>query len=577
MTTPHANRRKQLATLLVVWWCLSVVDGNAGEFSRAPDLAGRSRSPAYGRSGIVASGQPQATTIGIDVLKSGGNAADAAVAVAAALSVLEPMQGGPGGDVSLLYWDAKAKRLFGLESTGAVPKGLPDALKSSGSEKPDPNPEDAKGVDPADGEAPKDTSIEASVKPSPALMWTVPGAVDGWFRLHSRFGSRPWDDCLQPAITVAREGFFLTPSAAVEWSRQKSRLSGPGADGLCSADQSTEPGILFKNEDLARTLSAIAAGGRDAFYEGDLCQTLVAFAKGQGGVLTLADMGSHQASWVEATTMSYRDHAVSTLTTTETGTAFLESLGILASYQLQEIGRQSPQYWHLITEARRLALSDAASGLAVVDRLSAENLAKRRRVIDPNKAPTEASRVIGTDAYRGSAVVVVDGQGNGCVLVQDLGQAFGTGVVPGAMGFVMQSRVALDGESVPLVTPHSRLCGVTMRGAEPVGFFAVTSDSAAVELAAQAVVSLVDFSMDAQSTLDAARIGYRGEKLLVEDGVSDELIKELAGRGHPITREQASELGEVHLVVRRSGAEAAGGATLTGGSDPRRDASSLAY
>lgn len=573
MTTALPSRRCVLAPLGVVVLCIAHVFGAVGvETARADEpwrstaLPGRTRSPVYG-SAAVSSGQPLATAIGVDVLRNGGKAADAAVAVAAALSVLEPMLGGPGGDVSILYWDNKAKKLYGLDSRGRLPAelvaGKPDGSAES---QPEAKPASSTGT----------------------LTWTTPGAVDGWFELHERFGTRAWEDLFQPAIELASDGFPVSAATAREWKLGAERLSGQGASALLVDGQPPRAGVVMQNDDFARTLKQIAAGGRAVFYEGELGQTLVAFGKGLGGLLSVDDLAAHRSVWVTPIDLQYRNVTVETLPTSTYGVAGLEMLGVMSAFDVSEMGRTSSQYWHLLIESQKAAVADvmAVKEAELANVLTPEWTAEKRRSIDPNKASAGAIASPIPSEIRASTAVIVDADGDACVLVQDLGDRFGSGVVPGAVGFVMQNRAAGVTATNGLQRLHARVPVVISRDGVPIGFIATSSGANGASLLAQTVTALIDFKLDAQSAVDFPRVlrvaGDDKHYVRIESGISTSIGEELKSRNHVIATERdAADVGaiggEAHAILRSPSNDSARTAPISTGSDPRHDANAVAF
>lgn len=559
----------------------------ADEYRRGDDVAGRSQSPVYARRGVVSSGQPLATQTGLSVLQNGGNAADAAIATAAALSVLEPMRSGLGGDISLLYWDEKGTRLHGFESRGQLPAAI-----ARSAEKPpqtDDAKRDGKSADNAGGgsEPPADEPKTGETGDwSGARSWTPPGTVDGWHELHARFGSVPWDELLKPAITFANDGFPVSVTTAKDWARHAPRLSGTGASALLPDGAAPKAGTLARNKDLGRTLATLASDGRAVFYEGELGQTLVAFGHGLGSLLTADDLAQHHGAWSDPVSVSYRDVDVITMSSSPTGISALQTLGILSAYDIKNIGRKSPQFFHLLIEAKSAATSDrlAEKPLPLGTLLSPEHAADRRRAIDPNKATKTATALQPQLSGRGSAVIVIDAAGNACILVQDLGNAFGSGVVPGAMGFVMQERVmsrAANGR--PMLRPHSRTLAMLSTEGRPTSMIAAGGGVSSTELLVQAIVSLVDFQLDVQSAIDVARLLHvSGQKpagrLIAEPGLADAVIDGLKTRGHVVASPMTVDVGELQIATRPPLKEGSpSDAVLSIGSDPRHDAGAAGY
>lgn len=294
------------------------------------------RSEVIAPHAMAATSQPLATQVALDVMKAGGSAADAAIAANAALGLMEPTGNGVGGDLFAIVWDPKTQKLYGYNGSGRSPKSLTLAEFQR------------RGL--------KD------IPPTGPLPVSVPGAVDGWFALHERFGRRPMADNLAPAIRYAREGHPVAETIAYYWDRSVPRLSQyPGFKEQFTVDgHAPRKGELWKNPNLANTLQQIADGGRDAFYKGPIARTIDAYFKANGGFLSYDDLASHHGEWVEPVSTNYRGYEVWELPPNSQGIAALQMLNILEGYDFSKIPFGSPEHVHLFTEAKKLAFADRA-------------------------------------------------------------------------------------------------------------------------------------------------------------------------------------------------------------------------
>lgn len=294
------------------------------------------RSVTVARHGMVAAAHPLAVQIGVDVLKRGGSAVDAAIAVNAALALMEPVSCGPGGDLFALVWDPATGKLLGLNGSGRAPRDLTVDKVPPGR--------------------------DGAIPPYTPFAWTVPGAVDAWFALHRRFGRLPMREVLGPAIAYAREGVPIPQVIAGAWARGARAFAGkPGfAEVFLPGGRAPAEGEVFANPALAATLEKLATGGRDAFYAGEIAAAIVAFSKQNGGHFALQDFSSHTSEWVEPISTTYRGYDVWELPPNGQGLAALEMLGILERFDLKAMGRDNADFWHVLVEAKKLAFSDRA-------------------------------------------------------------------------------------------------------------------------------------------------------------------------------------------------------------------------
>ena len=336
------------------------------------------RSPVLGQHGMVCTSHPLATQIGLDVLKAGGSAVDAAIAANAALGLMEPVSNGVGGDLFALVYDAKTKKLYGLNASGRSPLGLSyEQMKA----------ELAKTANPG------------HIPPRGFLPISVPGAVDGWFALHGRFGKLPMKDLLAPAIRYAQEGFPVTQYIGYLWGigiryAQADQFPGAFLAVYAPGGQAPGEGEIFKNPALARTLGLIAEKGRDVFYQGEIADQIDAFMRANGGFLRKADLEHNEPTWVEPASVNYRGYDVYELPPNSQGIATLQMLNILEGYDLAKMGSNSPEALHVMIEAKKLAFEDRAKFYAdpafakipLAGLLSKDYAAQRRQLINLTRA-----------------------------------------------------------------------------------------------------------------------------------------------------------------------------------------------
>jgi gamma-glutamyltranspeptidase / glutathione hydrolase len=532
------------------------------------------RSVVFARHGMVAAAHPLAVQIGVDVLRKGGSAVDAAVAVNAALGLMEPMSCGIGGDLFAIVWDAKTSHLYGLNASGRAPGALTA----------DKVPQDADGTMPS----------------STPHSWTVPGAVDGWFELHGKFGRLPMADLLAPSIAAAKDGVAAPQVIAAMWSGgERLHRAQPGfAAVYLPGGRAPREGEVFRNHALAATYEAIARDGRDAFYKGTVARDIVAFSKANGGFFSEEDFARHRSDWVEPVSTDYRGVQVFELPPNTQGIAALQMLNILEGFDLQAMGRDSPQFWHTMVEAKKLAYEDRARYIAdpaftrvPVEGLLAKDYARERaRLIDPGRAA--ARYEAGQPALnRGDTtyLAVADGDGNMVSLIQSNYSGFGSGYA--VDGFALQNRGALfdlkpgrPNSLVPGKRPfHTIIPAFAMRDGRPWLAFGLMGGDMQAQGHAQVIVNMIDFGMNLQEAGDAARFYHSesseptgtvmtgGGVLHLESGVPEEVRRELVKRGHRLA-EAVGLYGGYEAVAR----DPATG-VLSGATESRKDGCAMGY
>lgn len=541
---------------------------------RITGLPFATRSEVIARNGMAATSQPLATQVALDILKSGGNAIDAAIAANAVLGLMEPTGCGIGGDLFTIIWDAESLQLYGLNASGRSPAALTLSwFKEHGYQQ---------------------------IPPLGPLPVTVPGCVDGWFEMHRRFGSLPMTYILRPAIDYAREGFPVSELIAYYWQRNaRSLMHYPGFAGIFMPGGSAPAkGEIFKNPFLAGTLEKIATMGRDVFYKGEIADSIGDYMKRNGGFLTREDLAAHTSEWIEPVSVNYRGYDVWELPPNGQGIAALQILNILEGYDIQSMGQQSAGYLHILTEAIKLVFEDRAnyyadpgfSRIPVSWLISKDYAALRRSLISPDTAALMVSPGVpeqGNTIY----LTVADREGNMVSLIQSNYRGMGSGMTPGKLGFVLQDRGELFSlqEGHPNVFEpgkrpfHTIIPAFITRNGQPWISFGVMGGSMQPQGHVQIVVNLIDFGMNLQEAGDAPRIRHggssepTGEKMMdggilfMESGFPPETIRELEKKGHTI-RFSDGNFGGYQAIMRD---------TVTGvyygASESRKDGQAAGY
>ncbi|HLL95228.1 MAG TPA: gamma-glutamyltransferase [Spirosoma sp.] len=497
------------------------------------------RSVVMARHGMACTSHPLSTQAAIDVLRSGGNAIDAAIAANAMEGLVEPHVNGIGGDLFAIVWDAKTKKLYGLNASGRSPYSLTLAEFQK------------RGL--------------THIPPDGPLPVSVPGCVDGWFMLHKRFGKTPMPQLLSHAIRYAREGYPVHDEAAISWAGMIRRFGKYPNVNETYAPTGAAPkrGEIFRNPALANTLEKIARGGRDAFYKGDIAQTIDAFMKKVGGYLSAKDLADHTSEWVEPVSTNYRGYDVWELPPNSQGIAALQMLNLLEPYDFSQTPWGSPDHIHRFVEAKKLAFEDRAKYYAdpafakipVQALISKAYAAERRKLIDPNRA---ASRVdAGNPALKQGDTIyltVADEEGNMVSLIQSNYRGFGSGMVPDGLGFMLQDRGELysltDGQNNTFA-PHKRpfqtiIPAFVTKDGQPFMSFGVMGGGFQPMGHVQIIMNMIDFGMNPQEAGDAPRIDHEGSseptgermtdsgQIMLESGYPYETIRALMIKGHKV-------------------------------------------
>lgn len=527
-----------------------------------PHRAGRSMAMA--QKGMVASSHYLATQAGLEILQQGGTAMDAAVAVAATLGVVEPAMIGIGGDAFFLYYDAKTKKVYSYNGSGRSPKGLSRAYFDEKEEKK------------IDGE-----SWEAV---------TVPGAVDAYAAGLERFGKLGLSEVLKPAIRHAREGHPVHEVVATVWGTQVSKLRrDEWAKKLKLVDgKAPKAGSIFVDAALADSLQLIADGGRDAFYKGAIAEEIVRYSNESDGFLTLEDFASHEGNWDDAVSVNYRGFDVYQCPPNGQGSATLLMLNILEGFDLPSMEYNSPEYLHLLIEAKKLAYADikkffgdpARGDIPVEVLLSDDYAAERRALINPKKAAEEVDP--GTPKNGDTAyMTVVDSEGNACSFINSLFGPFGTGIVGGSTGIPLQNRgngfTLKEGhfnEYAPGVRPfHTIIPGMVTKDGDLYMSYGLMGGSMQPQGHVQFLLSHIDHGFTIQEAAEIPRFRHTGGLTVrLESGTPESVFKGLGKMGHDAKPGSYVQMGGAQAIQvhPESG-------VLLGASDPRKDGVALGY
>lgn len=494
------------------------------------------RSEVIAKNGMVATSHPLVTQIGLDILKQGGSAIDAAIAANAALGLMEPTGSGVGGDLFAIVWDAKTQQLYGLNASGRSPEKLTlQYFKENGYKK------------------------IPSLGPLPV---SVPGCVDGWFELHKKFGKLPMDQILAPAIKYANEGFPVTELIGYYMQRSVPYLASkfPNVmDTYGINGKAPSKGNIFKNKYLAATYTKIAKGGRDAFYKGEIAKTIAEFIKEQGGFLNYNDLSTHKSEWVKPVSTNYRGYDIWELPPNGQGIAALQMLNIIEQYDFSKIKYGSVDHIHIVTEAKKLAFEDVAEYYADMDfakvpvqqLISKEYAKTRKELIKEVAGIFNPGKISGGDTVY---LTAADKDGNMISLIQSNYRGMGSGMVPPKLGFMLQDRGELfsleEGKFntyEPKKRPfHTIIPSFITKDGKPFISFGVMGGDFQPQGHVQIVMNLIDFGMNLQEAGDAPRIEHvgssspTGEKVMdtgeikIESGFTFEVINKLIAKGHKV-------------------------------------------
>ncbi len=516
---------------------------------------------------MIATSQALASAAGLRVLQDNGNAIDAAVTAAAVLAVVEPSMNGIGGDLLAMVYDAKTGKVYGLDATGrSAYAATPEAFAKRGiSEMP------GRGV----------------------LTVDVPGVVEGWHQLLTRFGTMSLATAMAPAIAFAREGFPVAELMAGEWKSNAATLAADPATAATFLPQGKplEHGDIFTNPRLARTMEAIATEGRDAFYTGSIARAIVNDIRQRDGLLDVRDFADHKADWVEPIGTNYRGYDVLEMPPSTQGFVALEMLNIMEGFDITALGHNTAEYLHIVAEAKRIAFADRGAYLADRDHMQTDVLkrlvskdyaAQRRKDIDRSKAARDygpARDFSGQDHGDTVYLTAADSHGNVISFIQSLFGSFGAGFVAGETGVTLQNRGAgftLTSGHPNRIGPHKRplhtlVPAMIMKGGKPWMSFGVMGGDNQAQAHAQMVANFVDFGMHVQEAGDAPRMRHTGESLLLESGIGADVRSALAAKGHSIQEGRGSMGGYQAIFIHPSTG------VLLGGSDLRKDGLAIGW
>jgi gamma-glutamyltranspeptidase/glutathione hydrolase len=544
------------------------------------------RSEVLGRHGMVCTSVPAATQVGLDILKRGGSAVDAAIAANATLGLMEPVSNGVGGDLFAIVYSARENKLYGLNGSGRSPAGLSYEQM----------------------EAELARLHREFIPPTGMLPISVPGTVDAWSELHKKFGKLSLGEDLAPAIHYAEEGFPVTQLIAFYWEKSVPLYKGlPGAFletyTLDGKGRPPREGDIFKNPALAHTLRLIGEKGRDAFYKGEIADKIDAFMRANGGYLRKSDLEAHHSTWVQPVFTNYRGYDVYELPPNGQGIATLEMLNLLEGYDLKKMGFNSPETLHLMVEAKKLAFADRAKYYAdpdfakvpVAGLISKKYAAERRKLIDPEHAARSAAP--GNPALGQSDTIYLctaDNEGNMVSLIQSNFRGMGSGIVVPGLGFMFQDRgelFSMEPEHANVYAPgkrpfHTIIPGFVMKDNKPWLAFGVMGGDMQPQGHVQVLTNMIDFGMSLQEAGDAARWQHEGdneptgEKMTsaggyveVESGVPYETVRALKLKGHDVRYDVGGYGGYQAIKVEEHNGER----VYAGASESRKDGQAAGY
>jgi gamma-glutamyltranspeptidase / glutathione hydrolase len=511
-----------------------------GTYDR-PDYPKQSRSVTYAQHGMAATSDLRSTQAAVDILRRGGSAVDAAIAANAVMGVVEPMSCGIGGDLFAICWSPDDKQLAGLNASGRAPQlATIDEMRR-------------RGIDllPEEG----------------GLSWSVPGCVAGWQDLHARYGKLPWNELFAPAIQLAEEGFPVAPVIAGYWQASENKLAQTPEASMTFLvhGQAPRAGDLFKNPRLAETYRVLAEQGSEAFYFGSIAEEIDRYSRSRDdGLLRLEDLQAHRNEWVQPVSTNYRGYDVWELPPSGQGIAALQILNMLEPHPISQLGWGTPESIHLFVEAKKLAFADRARFYADMTManvpldalISKAYAAERSRLIDPEHAsvevpPGDPKLVHGDTIY----LCVVDKDRNCCSLIQSNYFGFGSQLVPGELGFVLQNRGALfslDPQHPNALEPgkrpfHTIIPAMVTRDDRPEFVFGVMGGDMQPHGHVQVLMNWIDFGMNIQMAGDAARVRHDGSAtptgvpeeagggtLFLESGIPPATAARLRQLGHQL-------------------------------------------
>ena len=592
--------------------CLLVIACFGISFGQIDRITGKpfaTRSEVLARHGMVCTSVPAATQVGLDILKRGGNAVDAAIAANATLGLMEPVSNGIGGDLFAIVYSAKENKLYGINGSGRSPLGLSyEQMKAE-----------------------LDKLHRKTIPPRGMLPISVPGTVDAWSELHKKFGKLKLSDDLAPAVKYAEEGFPVTELIAFYWHFGPEVYKDlPGAFlqayTLDGKGRTPAKGDIFKNPALAKTLRSIGEKGRDAFYKGEIADKIDKFMRENGGFLRKADFEKHTSTWVDPVSTNYRGYDVFELPPNGQGIATLQILNILEGFDLKSMGRNSAETLHAMIEAKKIAWADRAKFYAdpefakipLAGLLSKEYAAERRKLIDPeheakaveagvppaNRAESQATREPLQDSAAtpkrspiddGDTIYMctADDEGNMVSLIQSNYRGMGSGIVVPGLGFMFQDRgelFSMEPGHANVYAPgkrpfHTIIPGFVMKDGKPWESFGVMGGGMQPQGHVQVLTNQIDFGLNAQEAGDASRWQHEGDNeptgekmekggyVEVESGIPYEIVRELEKRGHEVRFDVGGYGGYQAIKVELHD----GQRVYVGASESRKDGQAAGY
>lgn len=562
---------------------------------RTEGWAAQSRAEVFAQHGMVTTSQPLAAQAGLQVLKQGGNAIDAAVAAAAVLNVVEPMNVGVGGDLFAIIYVAKEHKLYALNASGMAPSGATPAHFAALGYAADP----------------KNWGPGSGMPLGGILPVTVPGAVWGWDAVLKRFGTMSFRQVLQPAADYAQDGFPVSQRIAHDWRLPnalplKACCTALDPDSVAAWYIDGKPpvaGQVYRNPDLAKTFRLLQAQGADAFYKGEIAKAMVAKSAAVGGTMTLADLAAYKGQWVDLAHTTYRGHDLYELPPPSQAWAALEMINVLEACvpvwapgrTLASLGPRSPEYWHLMVEAKKLAYADLIAFNAdpdfvkvpvdtLLSKAHAKSLCGR---VDSAHASATGPR--GEAAGAGDTIVLstADDQGNMVAWVNSNFDSFGSGLTVPGYGFVLHNRgslFSLDPKSPNVIAPHKRpyntlAAGFVMDGERPLMSLLLMGGDMQAQGHAQVLVDIFDLGANLQMATDMARFRHNqvSNRLSLEPSLSEVVGKDLAAMGHDLGPPNSSIMGGFQAILVQPPATPEGKRVYRAGSDHRKDGQAVGF
>ena len=566
----NGARVRQIFATTAAVVCFMTLDTPAQQpddwFTRVP--AGR--SVVRTNHAMVASSQPLASQTGLEILKGGGNAVDAAIAMAAVLNVTEPNMTGVGGDAFMMVYSAKTKKIEALNASGRAPRAL--------------TAERVAGL----GHKQMPLSGMETI--------TVPGAFDGWVTLLEKHGTMKLPDLLAPAIALAENGFPVMEKTVADWipEVEKLRRTPASASTYLVNGEAPKPGDIFVQKNLARTLRTLAKGGRDAYYRGEIGRAIVDYCQKNGGYLTMEDLAEHKSTWVEPISTTYRGHTLYEFPPNNQGLTALLLLNILEGVDLASMRNDPARYYHTLIEATKIAFADrnryiadpAFAKVPVQELLSRDYAAKRRALINPDKAidpPAYGEVKMGSDT---TYFTVVDKDRNAVSFINSLFNSFGSGVVAGETGIMLHNRgtgFVLQAGHPNRLEPgkrpfHTLIPAMVFKDGRLLMTYGVMGGDIQAQGHAQVLINLIDRGLNLQQAIDAPRVRYvSGRGVMLEDTLPPSVVADLVARGHErvlpppgIMHRALMGGGQAIMIDPRTGA-------LLGASDIRKDGLAIGY